>query len=103
MEVFWAAVAPILTALITGLGLWRIQHIISKSDAKRDQLEQCREEYQLMMLKTSNASIALGEATAKALRDGHVNGEVTNALEYAQKVKHEQKEWLQKQSIKNII
>jgi hypothetical protein len=103
MELFFAAIAPTLTALITGLGIWRIQHIISKMDAKRDALEQCREEYQLIMLRTSNASISLGEATAKALRDGHANGEVTKALEYAQAVKHEQKEWLQKQSIKHII
>lgn len=36
------------------------------------------------------ASIALGEAAATALKNGHANGETEAALEYARKIKHEQ-------------
>jgi len=103
MENFWQIATPIITALILGLGQWRIQVIISKSDKKREQIEDCREQYQIMLLKASNASICLGEATAKALRDGHTNGEVTHALDYAQRIKQEQHDWIQTQGVKKIM
>lgn len=52
-----------------------------------------------------NASIALGEATARAVQripDAHCNGDMHAALTYAAKVKHEQKEFLASQGIHAI-
>lgn len=48
------------------------------------------------------AAIALGEATATALKNGHANGETEAALQYAQKIKHEQKDFLTEQGIHAI-
>ena len=48
------------------------------------------------------AAIALGEAAATALKNGHANGETEAALEYARKIKHEQRDFLAEQGIKGI-
>lgn len=88
---------------IISLGVWRIQSIIQKAEKRREQLEKYREEYQIMHLKCTSAAIKLGKATARALRDGHTNGEVAKALEYAQKVEQEQENWIQEQSIKTVL
>ena len=55
--------------------------------------------------KTINASLALGEATARAVQripDAKCNGDMHAALEYAQKVKHEQKDFLREQALENL-
>ena len=54
------------------------------------------------MIKSVMASIALGEAAATALKNGHANGETEAALEYARKIKHEQKDFLTEQGIKGL-
>ena len=49
--------------------------------------------------------IALGEATARAVQripDAHCNGDMHAALDYAAKVKHEQKDFLTRQGIESI-
>lgn len=53
-----------------------------------------------------NAAIALGEATAKAVQripDAHCNGDMHAALEYAAKVKHEQKDFLTQQGVESLF
>ena len=54
------------------------------------------------IIKSVMAAIALGEAAATALKNGHANGETEAALEYARKIKHEQKDFLTEQGIKGI-
>ena len=52
------------------------------------------------------SSLALGEATARAVQripDAHCNGDMHAALDYAQKVKHEQKDFLNEQALKQIV
>lgn len=49
------------------------------------------------MLNAINGAIALAEATARAVQripDAHCNGDMHKALDYAEKVKHEQKNLL---------
>lgn len=87
---------------VTGLCFWAIQRNITKRDAKRDELDKTREKNELLLIKGIGAAIALGEATARAIKDGKCNGELTAALEYAQKVKHEQKDFLMEQGVKNL-
>ena len=58
------------------------------------------------MIKGTSAAIALGEATARAVQripDAHCNGDMHAALEYATRVKHEQKDFLTKQGIQAIF
>ena len=56
----------------------------------------------LYMLKSNDAAIALGEATARAVQqipDAHCNGDMHAALDYAQQVKHEKKDFLNGQAL----
>lgn len=92
------AAAGVPTA-ITGL-LFR--HLEKRMDEK----DRAREQHEYLIVKSINASIALGEATAEAVQripDAHCNGDMHAALEYARKVKHEQKDFLNKQAVHSIM
>lgn len=91
-----------IPSAVTGLCFWGIQKNITKRDAKRDELDKARERNEILLIQSVGAAIALGEATAHAIRDGKCNGEMTAALAYAQKVKHEQKDFMTEQSVKNL-
>ena len=114
----WAFIltAGIPTAM-TGFCFWLIENSISqrqkKDDEERkkrqayvDEKERKRDEMQYLLVQSVNASIALSEATAKAVEripDAHCNGDMKKALAYATKVKHAQKEFITKEGIKNIF
>ena len=71
-----------------------------------DAREALREKNELYLIQGMGAAIALGEATAKAVQripDAHCNGDMHAALAYAQKVKHEQKDFFTEQTVKNVI
>ena len=72
---------------------------------EKDQDEKNRAQQKLMVLlvQSTRASIALGEATAHAMQRGHTNGDMEAALEYAANVKHEQKQFLDEQGIHNLF
>lgn len=92
------AAAGVPTA-ITGL-LFR--HLEKRMDEK----DRAREQHEYLIVKSINASMALGEATAEAVQripDAHCNGDMHAALEYARKVKHEQKDFLNKQAVHSIM
>ena len=64
--------------------------------------ESLREKQELLLIQGVRAAIALGEATAKAVQripDAHCNGDMKKALDYADKVKHEQKDFLAEQGV----
>jgi len=89
---------------ITGFCFWLLQKSITKRDTTRDKQESARKKNEFFVIKGVGAAIALGEATAKSVRrlDPNSNGEMKAALEYAQKVKHEQKNFLHEQGIENL-
>jgi len=98
---------------VTGFCFWMIQrkikerdkHIESREVAREKQIEEreaARRKQELFTIKGTSAAIALCEATARAVQripDAHCNGEMHKALEYAEKVKHEQKDFLSEQGI----
>ena len=92
-----------IPSAIMGLIVWRFKSRIE--DKERDQEEKNRAQRQLMVLlvQSTRASIALGEATAHAMQRGHTNGDMEAALEYAASVKHKQKDFLAEQGIHNIF
>ena len=56
-------------------------------------------------MKGVSAAITLAEATAKAVQripEAKCNGDMHAALEYAAKVKHDQRDFLEKQGIHQI-
>ncbi len=86
----------------TGFCVWRLERKIAKREKLEEEREKAREQNELFMIKGTSAAIALGEATARAVQripDAHCNGDMHAALEYATKVKHEQKDFLTKQGI----
>lgn len=84
---------------ITAFCSWMLQRRIAKREDAQDVRERAREKNEVLIIRSTGAAIALGEATAEALKNGHCNGEMEAALEYARKVKHEQKDFLTEQGI----
>lgn len=117
MDIETLLIAMSIPSAVTGFCFWWIEHRINRREREEekkreqhqkdmDQKERLREESQFLILQSVNAAIALGEATAKAVQripDSHCNGDMHAALDYATKVKHEQKEFLTKQGIQNIL
>jgi len=110
-------VAASIPSALTGFFFWLIEQSIQKRADKEkeereerqkevDAREKVREKNELCIVNCVNASLALGEATARAVQripDAHCNGDMHAALEYAQKVKHEQKDFLNEQALKQIV
>lgn len=90
---------------ITGFCFWLLQKNITKRDAVRDKQEEAKKKNQLLLIRGVGAAISLGEATARAVQripDAHCNGDMKEALEYAQEVKHAQQDFLREQGIDNF-
>lgn len=90
---------PSLMATLVIVG---VQRALKKRDNQEKEREKARQENNVLLIRMVGASIALGEATAHAVQFGHPNGDMEAALEYAQRVKHEQKDFLTEQAQKNI-
>lgn len=90
---------------ITAFCFWLLERKLDRREKAREKKEATREQQEYLMVKGIGAAIALGEATAEAVAripDAHCNGDMHDALEYARKVKHEQKDFLTKQGIEAI-
>ena len=91
-----------IPSALMGFIVWKLERRISKQDQETEDREAAREKMLLLVIQSSSAAIALGEATAKAVQripDAHCNGDMHAALDYAAKVKHEQKDFLSNQGI----
>lgn len=96
-------IAASIPSSVTGFGFWLLQKKISKRDREQEHKDEIRKKNEILIIKGVNAAIALGEATATALKNGHTNGETDAALAYAAQVKHDQKDFLTEQGIENIF
>lgn len=93
------AVAAGVPSLAMGL-------LFRRFEKRMDEKEKARVEHEFLIIKSVNASIALGEATAEAVAripDAHCNGDMHAALEYAKTVKHEQKDFMNRQAVKAVV
>lgn len=115
---FWQFISGIgLISAVIGFCFWLLERKITKrEDAKEKEAaerrkkaeakERNREDMEIIILRSTSAAIALGEATAKAVQripDANCNGDMHAALEYATTVKHEQKDFLTKLGVKAVI
>ena len=92
--------------LAAGIPSALVALMIRRFEARMDAKEKAREKQELLLVKGINASIALGEATAEAVSripDAHCNGDMHAALDYAKKIKHEQKDFLQEQAVHALV
>ena len=126
METITLNVGHILCAIVAAMGIpsavfglliWNFQRKITNRDKQRekeeeaarkkaDEKERDREQLELLIIESTGAAIALGEATAKAVQripDAHCNGDMRKALEYATQAKHKQKEFLTQKGIHALI
>ena len=91
---------------ITSFGFWFIKKYIDKREAKREEKEANTEKLILMMLKMGKANNILAEATARAVQripDAKCNGDMTAALEEAEKIRKAEKEFMFEQGVKHIF
>ena len=113
MDVTAIVIAAAIPSALTTFFFWLIERKITRRDKQEDEQrqearaaarkkEEQRERFELYLLKSINASIALGAATARAVEripDANCNGDMKAALDYAQKIKHEQADFLTQQAI----
>lgn len=105
MDVTTLLVAMGVPSAITGFCFLMLEKHLEKREKDQADRESVREKSELLMVKSIGAAIALGEATAEAVSripDAHCNGDMHAALEYARKVKHEQKDFILEQSVREI-
>lgn len=95
--------AACVPSAIIGLIVWRLERKMDQRFKAQEQHERDREEYEVLSIQATRASIALGEATALALKNGHTNGETEAALEYARSIKHQQTDFLTRQAAKAAL
>ena len=89
----------------TGFCFWMLQRKIDKRSNEQDKREEARLKNELMLIQKVDASLCLGEATARAVQripDAHCNGDMHEALEYAQKIKHEHRNFMTEQGVHQI-
>lgn len=106
-----AAVAALgIPSAATGFFIRRFEkRLDAREKAARqeeEKIEEARKRSMVLVVKGVGAAIALGEATARAVQripDAHCNGDMEAALEYAQKVKHEQKDFLTEQASESLF
>ncbi len=92
-----------LVSAIVGYFIRRHENKLKAAEEARKQHEKERREFELFEVQTLLAVTSLCEANAIALQNGKCNGETHAALEYLQKVKHQQKDFLIKQGVENIF
>lgn len=94
-------IAASIPSAVTGFFFWLFERKIRARDAEKEKEQKKKDEtlkeQNVLLIKQISASLALGEATAKAVQkipDAHCNGDMHQALEYAQSVKHDYKDFL---------
>ncbi|WMI82105.1 serine/threonine protein kinase [Anaerotignum sp. MB30-C6] len=99
-------VIGVMQGVVTAMGIWFLQKSMTKRDKATQEREKAREDMEYNLLTAVNASISLGEATAKAVQripDAHCNGDMTTALEYTTTVKHELKNFLNRKAVEKVV
>lgn len=99
-----------IPSALMGIIAWRIKTKVEARERARDaaaaEKARAQQELVLILVQGTRASIALGEATARAVQripDAHCNGDMHAALDYAVKIKHEQKDFLARQGIHALM
>lgn len=113
MDITMLIVAMGIPSAITCFCFWMLEQKISKREAKAEEQEKkrvqeaedreaARRENETLVIEGVIASIALGEATARAvgrIPDAHCNGDMHAALAYATAVKNKHRDFMRKQGV----
>jgi hypothetical protein len=102
MDVTTLIVAMSIPSAITGFCFWAVERRLDKRQKDQDQREEARRQNELIVIECINASLALGEATARAVQripDAKCNGDMHKALDYAEQIKHKHRDFVLQQGI----
>lgn len=80
-----------IPSAIMGLIVWKLERKIAARDKRAEEQDEAQKDFFLLMVQSTGAAIALGEATAKAVQripDANCNGDMHDALNYAANIKH---------------
>lgn len=102
---------------ITGLCIWFFKRHIDHRDKERERQDELRaaaaeereknyERMMLMIMQNSRATYVLSQATARAVQripDAHCNGDMTSALEEADRIQREEQQFLMDQGVRHIF
>ena len=94
-----------IPSAVMGFVVWKLERRISKRENEIEEREKAQEKLFILIVQSSGAAIALGEATARAVQripDAHCNGDMHDALAYATDIKHKQKDFLTEQCIQAL-
>lgn len=86
--------------------IWLLKRYIDKKDTEREKHDKNIETLMLYQIKMNRATNILAEATAKAVQripDAHCNGDMHEALERAQKIQEEEKDFLLERGVDSIF
>ena len=106
MNIWAILVAMGIPSALTGFLVWYLKRHIDKNEKKREEREQRTEQFMLFTMQTSRATNVLAEATARAVQripDAHCNGDMTKALEEAERIQKEEKDFMFNQGIQHIF
>ena len=95
-----------IPSAIMGLIIWRLERRIDKREKEQAAQEQGQKDLFVLVVQGTNAAIALGEATARAVQripDAHCNGDMHDALDYAADIKHKQQDFLTRQGVSSLM
>lgn len=99
-------VAAGIPSAIIGIFVWRFKKSEEAKEKAREEKEKNTEKLMLMIMQNGRAAIVLAEATARAIQripDAKCNGDMTSALEKAEKIQKEEQEFLLNQGIQHIF
>ena len=98
-------IAMSIPSAITGFCFWMLERKIEKRQKEQEKKENARRQNEMIIIECMNASIALGEATARAVQripDAHCNGDMHSALDYASEIKHKHKDFITRQTVDSL-
>lgn len=104
MEELWGLLlASGVPSTVLGFVIWYLKRMLTQHQKQQEEQEKNIEGLILLILQSERANTILCKATAEAVRDGHCNGNMSNALEIVEKAEAAEKEFLLDKSIKYIF
>lgn len=91
---------------ITGFGIWAVQRMITKNEARRKEHDSNLESLVLMMMSSTRANTVGIKAIAQAVQripDAHCNGDMTAALEQMESIQKKEQQFILDKGVKYLI
>jgi len=102
MGIEMLVVAMGIPSAFTGFCFWMLERKLDRRQKAEERKDEARRRNEVIVIEGVNAAIALGEATARAVKripDAKCNGDMATALKYASEVKHNHKNFMTEQGV----